>query len=138
MSRVVHAERDERMKRSMVLFAVAVLLLTGAALGASASKNYLVVAKGEGPGSADLDAVVSSAGGTIAGRIPEIGVVLASSTNPAFMKQVLKDSRIQQVAEDIEVPWLPPGELAVEPLESDLQATGLNSEPYWAYQWNIG
>jgi hypothetical protein len=45
----------------------------------------LIVAKGHGQGSADLDNLVARAGGAITAKIPEIGVVLASSFNPNFL-----------------------------------------------------
>ena len=72
----------------------------------------------------------------ITAKIPEIGVVLASSFNPNFLAVVTADLRVQKAAEDIEVQWIP-REKVVEVSESDLQITGVNSEPYWGYQWNI-
>jgi subtilisin family serine protease len=113
-----------------------VALLAGAAVVAAAPRSYLIVARGQGQGSADLDGVVANAGGTITAKIPEIGVVVASSESPDFLTLVVKDARVQQAAEDIEVPWIN-NERAVEASQSDLQATGVNSEPYWGYQWNI-
>ena len=92
--------------------------------------------QGQGQGSADLDGIVANAGGTITAKIPEIGVVVASSESPDFLTLIVKDARVQQAAEDIEVPWIN-NERAVEASQSDLQATGVNSEPYWGYQWNI-
>jgi subtilisin family serine protease len=112
------------------------VLFAGAALASGAPTNYLIVAKGHGQGSADLDNLVARAGGVITAKIPEIGVVLASSFNPNFLAVVTADLRVQQVAEDIEVQWIN-NEQFVEASESDLQVTGVNSEPYWGYQWNI-
>jgi subtilisin family serine protease len=112
------------------------VLFAGAALASGAPTNYLIVAKGHGQGSADLDNLVARAGGVITAKIPEIGVVLVSSFNPNFLAVVTADLRVQQAAEDIEVQWIP-REKVVEVSESDLQITGVNSEPYWGYQWNI-
>ena len=123
------------MKR-FVNFVVMVGLLAGAAVAAAAPRSYLIVARGQGQGSADLDGVVANAGGTITAKIPEIGVVVASSESPDFLTLIVKDARVQQAAEDIEVQWIN-NERAVEASQSDLQATGVNSEPYWGYQWNI-
>ena len=123
------------MTRPSSLF-LALVLGGGLALAAEAPRPYLLLTKGQGPGSTDLEALVAAAGGTVTGRLPEIGVVLASSANPSFLASVCADSRVQQAAEDIEVPWLP-NEHATEARASDLQATGLNSEPYWGYQWNL-
>ena len=123
------------MKR-FVTFVAVVALLAGATVAAAAPRSYLIVARGQGQGSADLNDVVAYAGGTITAKIPEIGVVVASSENPDFLTLVVKDARVQQAAEDIEVQWIN-NEQYVEAAESDLQVTGVNSEPYWGYQWNI-
>jgi subtilisin family serine protease len=119
-----------------MVLAVVVVLVAGVTLASAAPRSYLIVAKGQGQGSANLDDVVAYAGGTITAKIPEIGVVVASSENPEFLTLVVKDARVQEAAEDIEVQWII-NEKAVEASESDLQATGVNSEPYWGYQWNI-
>ncbi|WP_243288110.1 S8 family serine peptidase [Geothrix terrae] len=111
-------------------------LAGGVALAADAPRAYLILARGQGRGSTNLDDLVASAGGAITGRLPDIGVVLATSANPAFLAQVTADARVQQAAEDLEVPWLPDVH-ATAAQDSDLQANGLNSEPYWSYQWNI-
>ena len=123
------------MKR-FVNFVAMVGLLAGAAVAAAAPRSYLIVARGQGQGSADLENAVAYAGGTITVKIPEIGVVVASSENPDFLTLVVKDARVQEAAEDIEVQWIN-NERAVEASQSDLQATGVNSEPYFHYQWNI-
>jgi lantibiotic leader peptide-processing serine protease len=123
------------MKR-FVNFVAMVALLAGAAVAAAAPRSYLIVARGQGQGSADLENAVAYAGGTITAKIPEIGVVVASSENAGFLTVVVKDARVQQAAEDIEVQWIN-NERAVAASESDLQVTGVNSEPYWGYQWNI-
>jgi subtilisin family serine protease len=124
------------MSRFLKFVTVFVVLAAGVALASGAPRNYLIVAKGQGQGSADLEAAVALAGGTITAKIPEIGVVLASSDNPSFLTLVVKNARVQQAAEDIEVQWIN-NEQYVEATESDLQVTGVNSEPYWGYQWNI-
>jgi subtilisin family serine protease len=122
------------MSKFLKVLGVVLVLSAGAALFGVAPRDYLILARGQG--SADLDDVVAYAGGMITARIPEIGVVLASSYNPDFLKVVLKDARVQNAAEDVEVPWIP-NEKFVEATESDLQPSGVNSEPFWGYQWNI-
>ena len=116
---------------------LSVILVVGSAIGFSAeAKNYLILAKTQGKGSTAIDDLVSLAGGTIITRLEKIGVVVASSDNPQFLDIVVKDGRISQAAEDVEVNWLPE-ENFVEANESDLVAESANSEPYWGYQWNI-
>ena len=124
------------MRRFVTVLAVIVVLLGVVAVASAAPRSYLIVAKGQGQGSADLDDVVAYAGGKITAKIPAIGVVVASSDNPAFLTLVVKDARVQQAAEDIEVQWIN-NERAIEASESDLQVTGVNSEPYNGYLWNI-
>jgi subtilisin family serine protease len=128
-------QKEGEMKR-FVTFVAVVALLAGATVAAAAPRSYLIVARGQGQGSADLNDAVAYAGGTITAKIPEIGVVVASSENPDFLTLVVKDARVQHAAEDIEVQWIN-NEQYVEAAESDLQVTGVNSEPYWGYQWNI-
>ena len=117
------------MRKSLQVLAAIALLVTGVALASAAPRDYLIVAKAQGRGSADLDDVVAAAGGVITAKIPEIGVVVASSDNPNFLKQVVRSARVQQAAEDIEVQWIN-NEQNIEAVESDLQVTGVNSEPY--------
>ncbi|HNT33092.1 MAG TPA: S8 family serine peptidase [Candidatus Aminicenantes bacterium] len=124
------------MQKLFSVLMVMCLLFSGAALASTAPLNYLIVAKGQGRGSADLDALVAGAGGVVTGKIPEIGLVLAVSDNPDFLALVGADARVQEAAEDIEVPWIN-NEQNVAAVESDLTAAGVNSEPYWGYQWNI-
>ena len=123
------------MTRLSSLF-LALVLGGAAALAADAPRPYLILAKGQGPGSTNLDDLLTAAGGTITGRLPDIGVVLATSAHPDFLALVAADPRVQQAAEDIEVPWVP-DEHATAVRESDLQTQGLNSEPYAGYQWNM-
>ncbi|HJW72078.1 MAG TPA: S8 family serine peptidase [Geothrix sp.] len=120
---------------STVLFAA--LVVAGGDLFAGDSlRNYIVLAKGQGAGSASLDDLMVRAGGTVTSRIHEIGVVLAASDNPNFLTIVNADRRVQQAVEDLEVPWIN-NEQAIEVAEADLHTAGVNSEPYWAYQWNM-
>jgi len=124
------------MKRVTTILSLILFLSLGVVSAADAPLNYLIVAKGHGPGSADLDDIVALAGGAVTAKIPAIGVVLASSANPDFLALVAADQRVQQAAEDIEVQWIP-DEHAVEANEADLQAQGVNSEPFSGYQWSL-
>ncbi len=123
------------MSRYSNLF-LALVLGGGLVLAAGTPRPYLILAKGQGPASADLDDLMAAAGGTVTGRLPQIGVVLATSANPDFLALVTADARVQQAAEDIEVPWIPDVHATVVQA-SDLEATSVNSEPLWAYQWNM-
>ena len=124
------------MRTPLTGLCLALVLSGGAAFAGDAPHNYLIVAKGQGQKSTNLDDLMASAAATITGRIPEIGVVMATSANPNFLAIVNADARIQQAAEDVEVAWIP-DEHAIEAKESDLQVSGVNSEPFSGYQWNI-
>jgi subtilisin family serine protease len=124
------------MRTCTTRFVLPLVLGAASALAADAPRTYLVLARTQGPGSTNLDDLVAAAGGRVTGRLPQIGVVVATSDRPDFLATMAADPRIQQAAEDIEVPWLPDVH-ATEVRETDLQASGLNSEPYWGYQWNI-
>jgi subtilisin family serine protease len=124
------------MKRFTTFLSLVLFLSVGVVFAANTPLNYLIVTKAHGQGSANLDDIVAYAGGAITAKIPEIGVVLASSASPDFLAVIATDPRVQEAAEDIEVPWIL-NERAAEANEADLQAQGVNSEPYWAYQWNI-
>jgi lantibiotic leader peptide-processing serine protease len=127
--------KEATMKRFLFCMAL-VFVLAGTMLLSAASRDFLIVAKSQGKSSADLENAVSAAGGKITAKIPEIGVVLAASENPDFLAIITANARVQSAAEDIDVQWIP-NEKVVDVSESDLQTTGVNSEPFWGYQWNI-
>jgi subtilisin family serine protease len=126
------------MRKASLTGVVLGVLLIGVAAGAlaAAPKDYVILARTQGKGSTAIDGLIAAAGGTILAKLDSIGVIVASSANPAFLDIVSRDRRIGEAAEDVEVNWIP-NETAVEADESALIAQGLNSEPYWGYQWNI-
>jgi subtilisin family serine protease len=126
------------MKRILVTSALlAALLIVGSAGIFSADmKDYVILARAQGKGSTAIDGLISAAGGTILAKLENIGVIVASSANPQFLDIVVGDPRIAQAAEDVEINWIP-DENVIEAKETDLIATGVNSEPFWSYQWNI-
>ncbi len=123
------------MRRFGILGVAAILLAMGAAQ--ASAKDYVIVARGQGAGSTAIDDAVAKAGGTVTGRQEAIGVVFASSDDAGFATALAADARVQHVVADVEVSWIEPGESAVELSETDATQTGVNSEPYNAYLWNI-
>lgn len=126
------------MKRVLAASSVlaALLIAVSPAASTAAAKDYVILANGQGMGSAAIDDLVAAAGGKIVAKLDSIGVVVASSANPRFLKTVLGDRRISQAAEDVEVRWLP-RENVIEADESGFETHGVNSEPYQGFQWNI-
>ncbi len=55
----------------------------------------------------NVDSIILSAGGTVAQRLPQIGAVLATSSDPNFAATVARNSSVKAVSEDIEVQMIP-------------------------------
>ena len=125
------------MKRFTTLVAVIAFLAAGAGLAAANPTSFLIVAKAQGQGSADLEDLVAFAGGTITAKIPQIGVVVASSENPDFLSLVTRDARVQAAAEDVDVQWLPADEPVVEVGPINPVQEAVNAEPLSALQWSL-
>jgi lantibiotic leader peptide-processing serine protease len=115
---------------------------------AGTSKRYVVVFHQQSDLPNQVDRRVSDAGGTIVARIPEVGAVVATSSNAGFAAAMAADSSVSDVAEDIEVQMIPTpeqmglesadelasmGDGPVEPPGSDAQ-TG--PEPFYRFQWD--
>lgn len=120
---------------ALILALAVVPLVVVRAQPQNATRHYLILANGQGHGSTEFARSVEAAGGRVTARIDEIGVVLAESSSPAFLAKAQKLAGVQNAAEDVEVQWIPPNEHAVA--ASGVMPMGLNSEPYWDYQWNI-
>jgi subtilisin family serine protease len=127
------------MKRFLVLVFLGAFVVIGIygdhVRAQDVTRHYLILAKGQGTASAALLKTITAAGGTVTGMLPEIGVVLADSDNPAFRAAVAAVPGVQDATEDAEVQWIPPNEQAVD--ASGVVATGVNGEPFWSRQWNI-
>ena len=117
------------------LFTVAVSAIALATSVGALAADYVIVARSQGAGSTDLDATVAKARGTITGRQADIGVAFASSKSPTFMSDILADSNVQFVAEDVKVRWVDTDALAGS---VETAATAVPSEPRQALQWNLG
>ncbi len=115
---------------------VAALLPTQTVDAQSSVKTFVILSHGQGAGSTDLDGTIAAAGGEITARYDAIGVVVATTANPDFLTTIAADPRVQNVAEDIEVQWIPT-ENAVEAAAIEPGETGVNSEPYNGYLWNL-
>jgi subtilisin family serine protease len=119
-----------------LLAALAVVGVYGGQLTAQdVTRHYLLLAKGQGTANAALVKAITNAGGTVTGEMPEIGVVLADSRDPAFQAAAAALPGVQGAAEDVEIQWLSPQERAAE--ATGVEATSVNSEPFWGYQWNV-
>jgi subtilisin family serine protease len=113
----------------VLLLAVIILALN---LGAqNASKNYVILAKGQGKGSTNF---VKSLGPALVRNLEKIGVVVATSSDPTFATWAAALPGVQAVTADPEIQWLP-AEPAVQ--FTGVGTDGGNSEPYSGYLWNL-
>jgi len=137
------------MRRLCVLIAVCVVAggatMPSAGQGpqTAAAKRWIVMYHQQGRLPADADRAVEDAGGRVVERLPEIGVLGASSSAPDFEASMMLDPRVRYVAEDRAFQMLPPrgavmafapaGAGPVEAPGSDAQ-TG--PEPFYPFQWD--
>ena len=113
------------------------LLITAPAVFAGDEQTYIVLYKQHNATGAA--ALVRAAGGTLVASYPQIGVVVARSSDPAFAAEITRDSRIEgagstaglgtQLDADL-VEGPPPGDLPNSPASP----TG---ETFWPLQWDM-
>jgi subtilisin family serine protease len=122
--------------------------LFGRASAQAGVKRWAVVYHQQNSLPADAERSVGRAGGSVAARIPEIGVVVAESSNPNFVADMGRDPKVWAVAEDVEIQMIPSrDQLRVEVLNEDPAAAAAPEPPgsdaqtgpdtfYNAFQWD--
>src|SRR5437868_1081109 len=119
------------------VLATALAILTLSSLSALAqTKTYLILSNGQGKGSTAFAARVASAGGNMISNMESIGVVTATSSNPAFVANMSATAGVQNVAEDPQIQWLP-NEFAIEASDPVAGSLGALVEPRADLQWNM-
>ncbi len=118
--------------RTVLLILLAVLILAPTFSAQNVSKNYVVLGKGQGPGSTKFAASLGSAA---VANLENIGVVLATSSDPNFASWAAALPGVQSVAVDPEVQWLDPKEVNI-PVGEGLTVAA-NHERYSPIQWNL-
>ncbi len=116
-----------------LIVVIAVVLIAASLVAQTASKTYVVVAKGQGRGST---AFAQTLGPAVTANLEAIGVVVATSSDPNFATWAASQPGVQAVAEDPELQWLPK-EPAVQFTNTDVSAQGVNTEPFNGYLWNL-
>jgi subtilisin family serine protease len=119
----------------MRLLAIAAAVAGLATSGIASARDYVIVAKGQGAGSAALGVAVAQAGGTLTGGIDDIGVAFASSDNPGFAASLSANARVQHVVEDLTVRWIP-GTRSIE-VEPQAHGAPVTPDPFSVVQWNL-
>lgn len=112
------------MKRTITMLVLAAMLaaLFVVPAGAQApTHSYILMARGNSLPKG-LDAKVTAAGGTIDRTISQIGLVVASSSDPNFSSKAAKISGISDVMPNVVKQWIPPtGELNLSDLSMDIE-----------------
>ena len=124
-----------RNRRSSIAVILLVMLAAFAAAAQSAPTQYVILSKSQGHGSTAFTSAVNAAGGTVLGNLEDIGVVVATSSNPNFAAQVKGLAGVQDVAADVEVNFLPNETAVLASADSSQQS--LNNEPFTGFQWDM-
>lgn len=122
-----------RVLRLVLVILIAAVLVVPFVNAQNITRNYVILAKGQGPGST---AFAKNLGPALVANLESIGVVVARSTDPNFATWAAAQLGVQAVAEDPEIQWLPK-EPTVQFTGNDVGAQGVNSEPYNGYLWNL-
>src|SRR3989440_1939385 len=133
--------QNKMLKKLLVLSAIASVSLAGSAF--ADGKQYIVALKQTNMIPASIDQSITAADGIVTARLPEIGTLGVSSSNPDFAAQMAADKNVDSVTEDVQVQMIPtPEEMnlqsvndsQVEPAGPDTQ-TG--TEPFYnRFQWD--
>lgn len=115
--------------------ALAVCLLLCSFSLIAAPHQYVITGNGQGAGSTSFASAIPAAGGTVVRNMERIGVVVATSDDPNFAATMASAGGVKFVTPDMEVNWIGREKAAEGNLA--FNADGLNSEPFFGYQWNI-
>lgn len=119
--------------RLLMVLLVAAIVFVPILSAQNITKNYVILATGQGPGSTNF---AKSLGPALTANLEKIGVVLATSADPNFATWAAAQPGVQAVAEDPEIQWLPK-EPTVQFTGNDVGAEGVNSEPFNGHLWNL-
>ena len=107
------------MKRSLTIIVLVAMLsvaLSTTAAAQGSERSYLLLAQGNSL-PADLAAIVSQAGGTLTRALPEIGLAVASSTNPSFKANAAAIPGMRSVVPNVRLQWINPENVEGETIE---------------------
>ncbi len=136
---------------SLILLATLIVPNPSPLMRASAQdgvKRWVIIYHQQNSIPADADSSVEQAGGAVTKRLPEVGALVAESSNPNFAAEMASDPKVSDVGEDIEVQMIPTpeqmgiqfaGDLSTEgngPVEAPGDDTQTGSEPFYRFQWD--
>lgn len=122
--------------RSIFVFLIVALVFASPLNAQNARKNYVILAKGQGPGSTQF---ASQLGSALTANLESAGIVLATSSDPNFATWAASLGGVQSVSEDVEIQWLSPRETNVAAEDGGAVADGApaNAERYSPIQWGL-
>lgn len=130
------------MKRFLYVVALATLVLSLFAVAPkrhtvaaqSAAKSYILIANGNNLPS-KLAESVTKAGGTITRTIPEVGLAVASSSDPSFASKASKISGIRSVNTNISLQWVKPSQQESIEIETGNPPFSGDDDRFFDLQW---
>src|SRR5688572_21057207 len=101
--------------RTLALAATTVCLALGngpdwivpATAGQEVERRWIVVFRQQGSLPDDAAAIVAGAGGSVLAQLPEIGALVARSSNRNFAAGAARDPRVADVVEDVPFQMIP-------------------------------
>jgi len=125
--------KTAKLLRLVVLVVVATIAFVPILSAQNTTQNYLILAKGQGPGSTSFAAKLGPA---LTANLEQIGVVTATSSDPNFATWAAALAGVQAVVADPEIQWLP-NERTAQFTGTGVSADGVNSEPLNGFLWNL-
>lgn len=124
------------MKKTFVCTLLLALLVAGLVVPAGAqgpARSYILLANNKLPG--DINARLAEAGGTVTRTLPQIGLVVVSSTAPDFSARGARIPGISDVMPDVVRQWVPPMERFAVDVEFGNPPFSGDDDFYFDLQW---
>ncbi len=114
----------------------------------SETKRWIVIFHNQTSIPQDAEDSVAQAGGAVVAELPEVGTLVATSSDPDFAANIAKNNKVSDVVEDVEVQMIPGSEemkaQALDeadaagdgPVEAPGDDTQTGSEPLYFLQWD--
>lgn len=114
----------------------------------SETKRWIVIFHSQTSIPQDAEDSVAQAGGTVVAELPEVGSLVAASSDPDFAAKIAKNNKVSDVVEDVEVQMIPTlEEMKLQvldeadaagdgPVEAPGDDTQTGPEPFYRFQWD--
>ena len=103
--------------------------MTAVTAGQEVDRRWVVLFRQQGVLPDDATAIVAGAGGSILARLPEVGALVARSSNAEFARTAARDPKVAEVVEDLVFQMIPrPDRLRAKVL-AEAEAAAAAAEP---------